>query len=456
MTDRTLLLADWIAPVEPAGVVLEGHCLVMHESRIEALIPASQAQALHPGARRIELPGHLLIPGLVNLHSHAAMSLLRGAGTDLPLQRWLTECIWPLEARFVSESFVADGTLLACHEMLRAGITTFNDMYFFPEAAAQAALQLGMRAVVGIVVIDFPTAYASGPDDYLAKGLAARDRLRHEPTLAFTLAPHAPYTVSDATLARVAGLAAELQLPVHMHLHETASEVTESLAQYGERPLERLARLGLLGPELIAVHAVHVSPDDLDLMASHGVAVAHCPHSNLKLGSGFAPTAGMLARGIRVGLGTDGSASNDRLDLLAEARCAALLAKGCTGNPQVWGAHETLRAATLAGAQALGLDHRIGSLVPGKEADIVAIDLSDPRLSGLSDPVSRLIHCAGREHVRRVWIAGQSVLEPDVAGTLQPFRNLEQHAPGDVVVKYRLWQNRFSFFGGNPLPRGET
>ena len=432
-----LILPRWIAPVEPQTVVLTDHAVVVRDGRIESVLPAAEAVRLHPDADALHLPGHLLIPGLINLHSHAAMSLLRGAADDLPLERWLTERIWPLEAGLVSDAFVHDGTVLACREMLRGGITTFNDMYFFPEATARAALSMGMRARVGIIVIDFPSAYGSGPADYLARGLRLRDAMRHEPTIGFTLAPHAPYTVSDDAFGEIAKLSAQLQLPVHVHVHETAREVAEHEARHGVRPLERLARLGLLGPDLIAVHAVHLSEAEVRLLATHGASVAHCPHSNLKLGSGIAPVARLLEAGVNVGIGTDGSASNNRLDLLLESRTASLLAKGTSGDAAAFGAHDALRAATLGGARALGLDEEIGSIVPGKWADLVAIDLSDVDLQPVHDPVSQLLFSAGREHVTDVWIAGRPVV-----ARRQMIDERALCTVSDVLGRYAVWHNR--------------
>ncbi len=432
-----LVCPRWIVPVEPAGQVLHEHAIVLRGERIEALLPVAQALAQHPQAARLDLPEHLLIPGLVNLHSHAAMTLLRGTAEDLPLQRWLAERIWPLEARLMSEAFAYDGAVLACQEMLRGGVTTFNDMYFFPEATGRAALALGMRAMLGIILVEFPSAYASGPADYLRKGLALRDALRGEPRIGFTLSPHAPYTVSDASFREVAKLAAELQVPVHIHLHETASEIDESQARHGRRPLQRLADLGLVGPDLIAVHGVHLNDAELQLLASHGASIAHCPHSNLKLASGLAPTARMRALGINVGLGTDGSASNNRLDILQEARTAALLAKGAGGDAGCWPAHDTLRAATLAGAQALGMGERVGSLVPGKLADMAAIDLSDVDFALAHDPVSQLLYSAGREQVSHVWIGGELVV-----AKRQITRSAAVETVSEVVARCRLWHNR--------------
>lgn len=432
-----LIAPRWIAPVEPDAAVLVDHAVVIRDGRIDAVLPAAEAVRRHPDAPLASLPGHLLIPGLVNLHTHAAMSLLRGAADDLPLERWLRERIWPLEAALVSDDFVHDGTVLACREMLRGGVTTFSDMYFFPEATARAALSMGLRARVGIIVVDFPSAYGSGPSDYLAKGLALRDALRHEPRVGFTLAPHAPYTVSDDAFREVAKLSAELQLPVHVHVHETAQEVAEHVSRHGVRPLERLARLGLVGPDLIAVHAVHVSDQDIALLAAMGASVAHCPHSNLKLGSGIAPVARMLAAGVNVGIGTDGSASNNRLDLLLETRTASLLAKGSSGDAAAFGAHRALHAATLGGANALGMGDSIGSIVPGKWADLVAVDLSDPDLQPVHDPVAQLVFAGGRERVTDVWIGGEPVVvKRQMVGARA------SDTVSEVLGRYAVWHNR--------------
>ena len=407
MTEVFLIRARWIVPVEPAAAVLEDHVVAVSDGRVEALLPAAEAALRFPGCRTIELAEHALIPGLVNAHTHAAMSLLRGLADDLPLMRWLQEHIWPAEMRHASPQFVHDGTLLACAEMLRGGVTCFNDMYYFPEAALDAACAAGMRAVLGMIVIEFPTAYASDPDDYLHKGLALRDRYADSPLVSFCLAPHAPYTVSDATFRKVAKLAAELELPVHVHVHETDEEVERSVAEHGVRPLERLRRLGLLGPDLIAVHAVHLSPDEIGLLATHGASVVHCPSSNLKLASGLAPLAQLARAGVNVALGTDGAASNNRLDMFQEMRTAAMLAKAVAHDAQAMPARAALRAATLAGAEALGIGSRTGSIVPGKAADLTAVRLSGVELSPCYDPVSHLVYAAGREHVTHVWVGGQ-------------------------------------------------
>ena len=404
----------------------------MRDGLIEAVLPRAQATARFPSYGKVPLEEHALIPGLVNSHTHAAMSLMRGMADDLPLMRWLEEHIWPAEMKHVSPQFVRDGTLLACAEMLRGGVTCFNDMYFFPEAAVEAAQEAGMRVSLGMIVLDFPTAYAADPDDYLAKGLALRDRWREHPMVSFCLAPHAPYTVSDATFHKIAKLAGEVDVPLHIHLHETAGEIERSLAEHGVRPLERLRRLGLLGPGLIAVHAVHVNDAEIALLAKHGASVAHCPSSNLKLASGFAPMAKMAAAGINLSIGTDGAACNNRLDMFEEMRLTALLAKAVAGDAEAMPAHAALRAATLGGAAALGLDSRIGSITPGKAADLAAVRLSGPELSPCYEPVSHLVYAAGRQDVSDVWIAGRRLLQGGIIPAVGPW---------GLDTRSKLWQN---------------
>ncbi len=406
----TLIHAAWIAPVEPPGTLLADHSIAVRNGRIEALLPTAEAKGRITAKSEARLDRHLLVPGLVNLHGHAAMALLRGVADDLPLMTWLKDHVWPAEARHVGDEFVHDGSLLAAAEMLRGGVTCFNDMYFFPESTARAVLRAGMRASLGMIAVEFPSAYATDAAAYLHKGLATRDAYRGEDLLSFCLAPHAPYTVSDETLAKIATLAEEIDAPVHTHLHETADEIAQGLAQHGIRPLERLRRLGLVGPRLIAVHAVHLEAHEIDLLAREGSSIAHCPSSNLKLASGIAPIAACRAKGITVGLGTDGAASNNRLDVLGEMRLAALLAKGASGDARAVGAHDALRMATLDGARALGLDAAIGSLVPGKLADITAVELSTVETLPCFDPVSDLVYAAGREHVTHVWVAGEARL----------------------------------------------
>lgn len=429
----TLIDARWIVPVAPQQTILSRHSLAIRDRKIVALLPTEEAHGSFQAKRHVQLKNHLLIPGLINLHTHAAMTLLRGLADDLPLMEWLNDHVWPTESRFTSPEFVHDGTQLACAEMIRGGVTCFSDMYFYPDAAANAALQAKMRAVLGMVIAEFPTPYAADADDYLSKGLAARDAYRDEPLIKFILAPHAPYTVSDTTFAKVLTYSEQLDLPIHLHLHETHDEVEDSLKQYGVRPMERIHRLGLLSPNLITVHMVQLNKDEIRLLAEHGCHVAHCPTSNLKLASGIGPVVEKLEHDVNIGLGTDGAASNNRLDLLAEMRLAALLAKGQSRKASALPAFEALQMATLNGARALGLDHLIGSLEPGKAADVVAIDFSAPELEPCYDPISHLIYAAGREHVSHVWVNGEMLLDQ---------RRLTTLDEGDIQARTARWQER--------------
>lgn len=407
MSDELLITPRWLVPVEPAGVTLEGHAVLVRHGTVVRIGPRAAIEAETPHATRVDLPDHVLIPGLVNAHTHAAMTLMRGLADDLPLMRWLEDHIWPAEGRHLSPDFVHDGTLVAIAEMLRGGVTCFNEMYMFPEAAARAAVETGMRAAIGMIALEFPTPYASDAQDYLAKGIAMRDEWNVHPLLSFCLAPHAPYTVADATFEKIGVLAEQLDVPIHLHVHETLDELSGAVARTGRRPLERLATLGLLSPRLVAVHAVHLDTGEIDALARNGCHVAHCPSSNLKLASGFAPVAKLLDAGVNVALGTDGAASNNRLDLFEEMRLAALLSKAVAQRADAVPAHEALAMATLHGARALGLDARIGSIVPGKAADLVAVNLGTLELSPCYDPVSHLVYAAGRHDVSDVWIEGR-------------------------------------------------
>ena len=428
-----LIEARWLVPVEPVGAVLENHAVAVNDGRIVALLPQAEAAVRFSPRQRKRLDQHVLIPGLVNLHTHAAMTLLRGLADDLPLMEWLHDHVWPAEAKHVCEQFVHDGSLLACAEMLRGGITCFNDMYFFPKAAADAALASGMRAAIGLITVDFPSNYAADADDYLAKGLAVRDELLEEPLLSFCLAPHAPYTVGERSFAKVLTLAEQIEVPIHLHLHETVQEIDDSEQRFGMRPIERIRRLGLLSPALIAVHAVHLNAREIELLAEHGCSVAHCPSSNLKLASGIAPITQLLAQGINIGLGTDGAASNNRLDIFQEMRLAALLAKEQGGRADAIDAHRVLRMATLGGARALGLDADIGSITTGKYADLCAVRLDDIALAPCYHPVSHLTYSLGREHVSDVWVAGRIRVEN---GQL-----VENNETGLIKLAL-LWQNK--------------
>ena len=405
-----LLLPSWLVPVEPAGVVFKEHGLGVRDGNIVFIGP--RAEALKLAAREVrELPGMLLTPGLVNAHGHAAMTLFRGLADDLPLMTWLQDHIWPAEGRWVDEAFVRDGTDLAIAEQLKGGVTCFSDMYFYPRAASERVHHSGMRAQISIPVLDFPIPGARSADEALHQGVELFSDLKHHPRISIAFGPHAPYTVSDANLEKIRVLADELDAAIQMHVHETAGEVEQALAQGGERPLARLGRLGLLGPRFQAVHMTQISEEDLALLVESNTSVVHCPESNLKLASGFCPVERLWQAGVNVAVGTDGAASNNDLDLLGETRTAALLAKAVAGNATALDAHRALRMATLNGARALGLEASIGSLEVGKAADMTAFDLSGPAQQPVYDPVSQLIYATGRDCVTHVWVGGTALLQ---------------------------------------------
>ncbi|MFP4146655.1 MAG: TRZ/ATZ family hydrolase [Halorhodospira sp.] len=403
----TLIHARWVIPVEPEGAVLEDHGVAVQDGRIVALAPNEELRRRYQAPEQRELNDHVLIPGLINAHTHSAMTLLRGMADDLPLMTWLTEHIWPTEQRWVSEAFVRDGSTLAMGEMLLGGVTCFNDMYFFPEVTGEAARQAGIRAILGMIIIGVPSGYADSLEAYLEKGLALHERYRDDPLVRTIFAPHSPYAVEADFLERIARDAEELDVPVHIHLQETADEIQQSLSETGKRPLQRLDELGLVSSRLLAVHMTQLEQAEIERLAEAGAHVLHCPEANLKLASGFCPAAALSRAGVNVALGTDGVASNNDLDLIGEMRTAALLAKAVSGDAAALPAAEALRMATLNAARAFGLDREIGSIVPGKAADLTAVSLAELGVHPIYNPLSQLVYAASREHVTDVWVAGE-------------------------------------------------
>jgi 5-methylthioadenosine/S-adenosylhomocysteine deaminase len=407
-----LIAPRWCVPVEPAGVVLEDHAVAVVDGRIAAIVPVDDAANRFQAGVTIERPNHVLIPGLVNAHTHAAMTLLRGFADDLPLESWLRDGIWPAEQRFASAEMVRDGTELAIAEMLRAGITCFSDQYFFPEIIAETAVELHMRAVVGTPVIDFPTAWAKAATEYLDKGSElVHDPYAEHPLISTCFAPHTTSALSDQSMTDLRVMADQLDVPVQIHLHETSVEVADAIQRTGMRPIERLEQLGLLNASLLAVHAVHVTTAEIQQMAAAGVSVAHCPRSNMKLASGIAPVPSLVEAGITVGIGTDGAASNNVLDMLAELQAAALVAKVASGDAAALDAMTVLRMATLDSARALRRDHEIGSIESGKWADLTCIDLMRGNSQPVYDPVSQIVYSVRAEQVSDVWVAGRQQLD---------------------------------------------
>ena len=414
--------AHWIVPIETTNQqVLIDHCLLIKDGIILAIEPQSSCQI--SATETLDLGQQLLMPGWVNAHGHAAMSLFRGLADDLPLMDWLQEHIWPAEAQHVDEDFVKQGTDLAIAEMIQSGTTTFADMYFYPQQSGEAALASGIRAVCFAPVLDFPTNYAQNSDEYIRKAVECNDRFNNHPMnvqglVQIGFGPHAPYTVSDEPLKEITVLADQLDMPVQIHLHETAFEVSESLEKFDKRPTQRLMDIGFLNERVSCVHMTQINEHDIQILQKTGASVVHCPESNLKLASGFCPTARLSAANIALAIGTDGAASNNDLDMFGEVKTAALLAKGVSQNARAMPAIEALTLATLGGARALGIDNITGSLLPGKAADIQAIDFNSLSSQPVFDPISHLVYCAKSSHVSHVWVNGQYLLKEGKLTTL--------------------------------------
>lgn len=430
----TLILAGWCVPVEPHDLVLTEHAVVVNDGRIVEILPAADARRRYEPGVLVERPGHVLIPGLVNAHTHAAMTLFRGIADDMPLERWLREGIWPVETRWVSAEMVRDGTRLAIAEMLRSGCTCFSDQYFYPEIVAETAVDMQMRAMVGVPVIEFATPWAHDAADCMRKGAdQVHDRYADHALITSCFAPHSTGTVSDASFNELRVLADQLDSRVQIHLHETVQEITDAMNETGKRPLDRLNELGLVNSSLLAVHAVHLTEDEMRQFADSGVSVAHCPRSNLKLASGIAEVAALQNAGVNVALGTDGAASNNVLDMLGEMRTAALLAKVRASDAAALPAADALRMATLNGAIALGLADSIGSIEPGKWADLTCIDLGPINSQPVYDPVSQIVYTAQVNQVRDVWVAGRRQVEDG---------NFTRIKESELLQRAAEWQQR--------------
>ena len=422
----TILYGRWVIPVDAERSVLENHSVVINEDRIVDLLPQADVAARYASDNEIHYQHHALLPGLINTHTHAAMSLFRGIADDLALMDWLENHIWPAEGRYVNEDFMQLGTELAIAEMVRGGITCMNDMYFYPDVVARSCQQAGFRASVGLIVLDFPTVWARDADEYLDKGLAVHDQFRDSSLVSSCFAPHAPYTVSDAPLEKIRTLSDELDLPVHIHVHETAFEVESAVEDGGERPLQRLNRLGLVTPALQAVHMTTLDDEDMQLVIDTGANIVHCPESNMKLASGFCPVSTLLDKGVNVCLGTDGAASNNDLNMFGEMRTAALLAKAVSNDATVVPAWQALEMATINGARALMQEDAIGSLASGKQADVIAVDFNRLGTTPVFDPVSHLVYCCERDQVSDVWIAGRQVLKDGETNTINSEQLIQQ------------------------------
>ncbi|WP_149193329.1 TRZ/ATZ family hydrolase [Luteimonas suaedae] len=436
-----LIEAGHVVPVEPHGVVLDDHAVAVRDGVILAVLPTSEARTRFAPRETVSRPDAALIPGLVNAHAHNPMTLLRGVADDLPLKVWLQQHIWPVEGAVIGPEFVADGVTLAIAEMLRGGTTCVNENYFFPDVQAATYKRYGFRARVGLPVIDFPTAWAKSDDEYFDRAGEVHDQWRGDALIDTAFAPHAPYTVSDANFEHIRMLADQLDLPVHLHLHETAQEVEQSQKEHGQRPLARLDRLGLVNDRLIAVHMTQATEAETRLCAERGVSVVHCPESNLKLASGFCPVCALERAGVNLAIGTDGCASNNDLDMFGETRTAAILAKAVANDASAFSAASALRAATLGGAKAIGFDHLVGSIEPGKQADLACVDLSALETQPLHHVFSQLVYATGRHQVSDVWIAGRPKLLA---------RELVDLDPDALVANARQWRERIATIRHRP------
>jgi 5-methylthioadenosine/S-adenosylhomocysteine deaminase len=429
----TLIHARWIITGEEKNTVLENHALVINKGKIHSILPSENAAKQYSAKSTEKYSSHAIIPGLINSHTHIAMNYFRGLADDLALMNWLNNHIWPAEKKWVSHEFVRDASFFAMAEMIRSGTTCFNDMYFFLEATAEAADIAGLRAHIGITVIDFPTNWAQTTDEYFTRGLAFFERYKQHERITATLAPHAPYTVSDPSMLRVKEMAETHNLKINLHLHETADEVNQSLTQIKMRPIRRLHELGMLSPRLIAIHMTQLNDEDLEILATDKPNVVHCPESNMKLASGICPVEKLKSLGINVALGTDGAASNNDLNMLGEMRTAAFLAKLANHNPESLTANDTIQLATLNGAKALGIDHITGSLTLGKSADFAVIHLDEIETLPLYHPTSQIVYAASRHQVTDTWVAGKQLMRNRKLLTLNE---------NELIAKAKQWSEK--------------
>lgn len=435
MTVQTLILARYVIPVRPGGQVLENYGLIINQDRIAGVLPAAEAIQKYPDAEIVKLSQHVVMPGLINAHNHSPMTLLRGFADDLDLQSWLNDYIWPTESRYVDPDFVLDGARLAVAEMIRSGTTCFIDQYFYPEHIARVVMETGMRASIGLPILDQATPWARHFEEYVERGLEVANNFREEKMISFSLAPHAPYSVSDPGLEKIAEISADTQMRVDMHCLETTYDVKHSLETYGIRPLDRLAGHGLLNDSLLAIHMTQLLESDYSIIAESGMHIAHCPQSNLKLASGICPVTDLLSAGVNVCVGTDGAASNNNLDLLKETRFAALLAKGVSGDPTAVNAEQALEMITFNPAKALGLEQEIGTIEVGKQADLCAMNLDAIQTQPLHNLFSQIIYAASSSQFSDVWIAGKRVMKNNELLTV---------SEPDLIAVAGSWQARLS------------
>ncbi len=428
-----LIHAKWIITCEDQNRVLEDHALAIRDKSILEILPSKAALAKYTADNIHEYKTHTVLPGFINAHTHIAMNIFRGLADDLELMDWLTNHIWPAERAWVSDELVYDASLLAIAEMIRSGTTCFNDMYFFLQATAKAVDTAGLRAHIGITIIDFPTKWAATVDEYFAKGIEFYQQYREHDRISVTVAPQGVYTVTEANLARVKKVADELNLRVNIHCQEAVSDIEGAIALNHKRPLRCLDDVGLVSPHLIAIHMTQLDENDFAILQAKKPNIVHCPESNMKLASGICPVTKLMDLGINVALGTDGAASNNDLDMIGEMRTAAFLAKLSTRDAKALPAERVLKMATINGAKALGIDHITGSLIAGKAADFIAIDLANIETQPLYHPISQIVYAASRNQVTDVWVAGKQLLRNRQLLTLNE---------KEIQEKAKIWRNK--------------
>ncbi len=407
-----IIHARWILPLDETDRFLEKSAIIIDKGKIIKIMPSTAVEHEFCSKNVSSLDNHVVLPGFINCHTHSPMNLFRGVADDLPLKRWLTEHIWPAEQSIITPETTQLGSQLAIAEMIRSGTTCFNDHYFFPEATEQAAILSGIRASLGLLVFDIETLWSQNETEALDKAehILATRYLKH-PNINWTIAPHAPYSVNDAALKHIKAISDKYEIPVHIHIHETQQEIDDSLQQHGCRPLARLKKFGLVNQRLLAVHMVHLDNEDFTTIEDSNINIIHSPESNLKLGSGIAPIYALQQKGFNIALGTDGAASNNDLDMIGEMRTASLIAKGSTHNPTALNAYEVLKMACINGARALGLDKITGSLEIGKQADIIALDVSDYWQQPIFNPATHIVYTGNRMSVTDSWVNGKQILK---------------------------------------------
>ncbi|MBS1112679.1 MAG: 5-methylthioadenosine/S-adenosylhomocysteine deaminase [Nitrospirae bacterium] len=425
-----IIYGDYILPMDQSFSVIEKGAVAIQGNKILDLGSSEEISRKYNSEKISAGEGRVVLPGFINTHTHAAMVYFRGIADDLPLTEWLNDHIWPAENTWLSPSFISDAVELACLEMLKGGVTTYNDMYFFEDAAGESSKRIGMRAVLGSGILDFPSVSARSTAEYLDNAKQFVKNWQDDELITPCIAPHALYTCGPDTLKKSKTLAEILDVPLHIHLSETQWEVGEVIARYHKRPVEYLADLGFLDESVVAAHCIWLHDNEIDLLAKHKVGVSHCMESNLKLASGFAPVVSMLTAGIKISFGTDGAASNNDLSILSEMATTAKVHKALSNNPTVLDAKTALLMATRWGAEVLGLGHLIGSIERGKIADIIIINIDKPHLTPLYNIYSHIVYAAMASDVEAVMVNGNMVIND---------RRLMTVDEAEILYKAKKW-----------------